>query len=567
VLTNRKATLPVYARALEARDVPVEVTGAAVGLENELHELVILLEALSDPSNTTLTIAVMVGLFFGIDYEELLWHKDVGGTFSFLDDQLCPNTPVMTALSQMKKWFELARREPADVAIPRIIEDIGLLPHAAGGDLGATRAGALLFALDTVRAAGLAGDTSLRAAIEAIRVATDATEAEAPLEPGRSDVVRVMNVHKAKGLEAPVVVLAFPTGEWDGTPTIHVERPASGNAIGYVRVEEKAESFTMRTLAQPRDWPARAAVEKEFEKAEDIRLLYVAVTRAAEELVVSRCMQAEDRSPWRALYPHFAEDQRVEIEFKKPSPRQRLELEASEVKQREAIVEDLRAESARPTFTAESVRERAKRTTAFGVAAAEPVPQSLRADQAPRGTEWGVIVHSALEVAARGADAHKLEIACRGLLLDHERPLDSRGDPAELPELLEVVRGMINSEIWKRAMRSGSALVEVPFAAVEVNEEMTGIMDGVIDLAFREKDGWVIVDYKSDVISNPDEWRQRTEMYRRQVHLYADYWEQLTGEQVVERVLVFTSIENPLERERSYGKPGPTRTQQLAFEI
>jgi ATP-dependent helicase/nuclease subunit A len=183
------------------------------------------------------------------------------------------------------------------------------------------------------------------------------------------------------------------------------------------------------------------------------------------------------------------------------------------------------------------------------------------------GTEWGVIVHSALEVAARGADAQRLEIACRGLLLDHERPLDSKGEPAELAELLEVVHGMINSEIWKRAMRSGSALVEVPFAAVEMSDELTGIMDGIIDLAFREQDGWVIVDYKTDAISDPDVWRQRTELYKRQVNLYADYWEMLTGETVFERVLVFTSMENPLDRERRWGKPGPVRTQQLAFEI
>ncbi|MGQ0562041.1 MAG: UvrD-helicase domain-containing protein, partial [Gemmatimonadota bacterium] len=265
LLTNRKAALQVYARALEARDVPVEVSGSAVGLEEELHELVILLEALSDPADPTLTVAVLLGLFFGLDHEQLLLHKLARGTFHFLDEQILPDTPVVTALRQLRQWWQLARREPADVAIPRIVEDIGLLPHAAGGDLGATRAGALLFALDAVRAAGMAGDTSLRAAIEAIRVATEAAEAEAPLEPGRSDVVRVMNVHKAKGLEAPVVILAFPTGEWQGTPAIHVERPATGKAIGYVRVEERAEAFAMRTLAQPLDWPARAAAEAEYE--------------------------------------------------------------------------------------------------------------------------------------------------------------------------------------------------------------------------------------------------------------------------------------------------------------
>lgn len=563
LLTNRKATLQVYARALEARDVPVEVSGSAVGLEEELHELVILLEALSDPSDPTLTVAVLLGLFFGLDYEQLLAHKVACGTlkdaFSFLREKPLPASPVMDALHQLRAWWELSRREPADVAIPRIIEDIGLLPHAAGGDLGATRAGALLFALDAVRAAGIAGDTSLRAAIEAIRVATEAAEAEAPLEPGRANAVRVMNVHKAKGLEAPVVFLAFPTGEWQGTPTIHVERPASGAAVGYVRVEERAEAFSMRTLAQPLDWSARAAAEAEFERAEDVRLLYVAATRAAEELIVSRCIQTEDKSPWRALYPHFEEEQRGELEFRKPPARQKLDVDADDIMRRADAVANLRSEAGRATFVTNSVKELARKSMLRGELLDASMPMLARADIAPRGTEWGSIVHSALEVAARGADARKLEIACRGLLLDFERPLDTKGEPAELPELLALVEGISRSEVWKRAMRSGTALVEVPFSMSEVDEGATTIVDGVIDLAFREKDGWVIVDYKTDAIADPAVWNQRTELYRRQVNLYADYWEQLTGETVVERVLVLTSIEHELK----WGKTGPVKAQQL----
>ncbi|MGQ0815270.1 MAG: UvrD-helicase domain-containing protein [Gemmatimonadota bacterium] len=558
LLTNRKATLQVYARALEARDVPVEVTGSAVGLEEELHELVILLEALSDPSDPTLTVAVLLGLFFGLDYEQLLHHKLVRGTFHFMDEQILPDTPVVLALRQLREWWQLARREPADVAIPKIVEDIGLLPHAAGGDLGATRAGALLFALDAVRAAGVAGDTSLRAAIEAIRVATDAAEAEAPLEPGRADVVRVMNVHKAKGLEAPVVILAFPTGEWQGTPTIHVERPASGNAVGYMCVEERAESFTMRTLAQPLDWPQRAALEAEFEQAEDARLLYVAATRAAEELIVSRCVQAEAKSPWRALYPHFDEEHNTELEFRKPAPRQQLDTPAAEIMRRALIVRDRRAEAAQATFKATSVRELAKKTF-IGGEVLDPLPVLARADVAPRGTEWGTIVHAALEVAARGADAERIAIACKGLLQEYERPQNEQGEPAELDELLALIEGMTRSETWKRAMRSGNYLVEVPFSWSDRDDGKQTVIDGVIDLAFREKAGWVIVDYKTDAITQPDIWRQRTETYRRQVNLYADYWERLTGETVSERILVLTSEGHELK----WGKAGPVTAQQL----
>ena len=559
LLTNRKATLQVYARALEARDVPVEVTGASVGMEEELHELVILLEALSDPSNSALTVAALLGLFFGIDYDQLLSHSLDKGKFNFIEEQALPETPVMRALKQLREWWQLTRREPADVALPKIVEDIGLLPHAAGGDLGTTRAGALLFALDAVRAAGLNGDTSLRAAIEAIRVATEAAEAEAPLEPGRADVVRVMNVHKAKGLEAPVVILAFPTGEWQGTPTLRVERSADGIARGYVKVEERAEAFTMRTLAQPLEWPQYSALETEYDRAEDVRLLYVAATRAAEELIVSRCYESEDKSPWRKLYPHFSDVQKGELEFKKPPARQKLELDAYDLQRRVAQVTEQRAQSAQHTYAAMSVKELARKTV-IGGEALEPVVVPTRADLAPRGIEWGTIVHSALEVAARGADIERIKTACRGLLLEYERPLDAAtGEPAELSELIALVNGITKSDVWKRAMRAGNALVEVPFAASEPNDEMNAVVDGVIDLAFREKDGWIIVDYKTDAVADPAFWQQRTEMYRRQVNLYADYWEKLTGDPVVERVLVLTSVGHELK----WGKTGAVRAQQL----
>jgi ATP-dependent helicase/nuclease subunit A len=563
VLTKSKARLQVYARALEARGISVEVSGSAVGLEEELHELVILLEALSDPSDATLTVAVLLGLFFGLDYEQLLAHKiacgDLKDPFSFLSEKPLPESDVMRALHQLRKWWELCRREPADVAIPRIVEDIGLLPHAAGGDLGATRAGALLFALDAVRAAGLAGDTSLRAALEAVRVATDATEAEAPLEPGRSNAVRVMNVHKAKGLEAPVVLLTFPTGDWPHEPNVHIRRPAAGAAVGYMRVEERLDGFNnTRTLAQPLDWPTHAAAEKEFEDAEQVRLLYVAATRAAETLIVSRCDKSEDKSPWRSLYPHFDEEHRKDLTFVRPAPRPALELTAADITSRVASITARREESARPTFSALAVKEVARKSMLRGEPL-EPLPMTARAEVAPRGMEWGSIVHSALEAAARGADSAKLEIACRGLLLDFERPLDTRGEPAELPELLNLVNGIARSDIWKRAMRSGHYLVEVPFATSEIDDGNTAIAEGVIDLAFRENGGWVIVDYKTDAIANPDVWQLRTELYRRQVNLYAESWEQLTGETVSERVLVLTSVGQAI----TWGKSGPGGAKQL----
>ena len=66
------------------------------------------------------------------------------------------------------------------------------------------------------------------------------------------------------------------------------------------------------------------------------------------------------------------------------------------------------------------------------------------------------------------------------------------------------------------------------------------VLEGVIDLAFLEHDGWVIADYKTDVGTDPD-FAMRSRAYRQQVDLYADAWTQLTGEAVKERVLFFTA--------------------------
>src|SRR5690606_24034208 len=188
------------------------------------------------------------------------------------------------------------------IAINGIVQDLGILPFAAAGDLGESRAGALLFALDAVRAAANAGDSSLSGALATLDAALDEDESEAPLEPGRSDVVRVMNLHKAKGLEAPVVILAMPFGDWSPPPTSRVVRDETGRVNGYATVTERKGQNQVITLAQPADWDEHAAEETRFARAEDERLLYVAATRAAQELIISSAANPNSPSPWRSFY-------------------------------------------------------------------------------------------------------------------------------------------------------------------------------------------------------------------------------------------------------------------------
>jgi ATP-dependent helicase/nuclease subunit A len=589
ILAYNKRVLQEYARALEALDIPVQVTGGALGVEDDLGDLILLLRALGDPENAVLTVAVLEGTHFGLSHEELYDHTRAGGSFAFLQEQ--PAGPVGDALRRLRSFWHQARAIPADAAVAAIVERLGIIPHAAAGDLGATRAGALVYALDAIRQAALDGKTSLAQAVEVLETALTA-EVDAPLLPGEADAVRIMNLHKAKGLEAPVVILAYPAKRSEYPPTRHIARATDGSAVGYSLVSDSTRRYGP-ILARPLDWEDYAAEEELFAAAEADRLLYVAATRAEEELVIARCDKTREDSYWNKLHTAL-DDPAIACELvitpltETASRREPLTATPAEIEERIARVAEARSALGAPSYEAAPVSVRVRGEIGAGVAGAyagDPgqSPPAVRGTGAAyggigRGAEWGTVVHRALQLAA-GSAVEELRAICRGILTEADRPLTEHGEPTELDELVDLVTGFHASPLWQRARAADPVLIEVPFAiafsaedaarlgipaldgpvggdsraagAAGADGERAGItlspprprqiVEGVIDLAFRDADGgWIIADYKTDIFANDTIRRARTEQYRRQVDLYALCWARLTGEPVKERVLVFT---------------------------
>jgi ATP-dependent helicase/nuclease subunit A len=69
--------------------------------------------------------------------------------------------------------------------------------------------------------------------------------------------------------------------------------------------------------------------------------------------------------------------------------------------------------------------------------------------------------------------------------------------------------------------------------------DLPGVVRGVIDLAFEEPDGWVLVDYKTDRVSG-QALLAAAARYAAQVRLYAEAWQQCTAKPVKETGLLFT---------------------------
>lgn len=545
VLTYRKQMLHEYAAALERRNIPVQVTGSGIGIAHELEELILLLHAFADPDNDVLTLAVLVGLFFGLDYEQIAEYRLAGGSLGFMRPIAEPESAIEIALARLHTWWKRTRDLPADAAIAEIVEDLGLLPYTATGELGASNAGALAYAIDAIRAATLSGDSSLDAALQVLEEALDNDDAEAPLQPGREDVVRVMNLHKAKGLEGEVVILAHPTGLPNHEPEHFVERPSEGQSIGHMLV--KTGSRPDLELARPEDWETYCSRELPYKEAEYQRLLYVAATRAKRGLVISVCEKSKD-SPWAPFDEHLdscAEE--IIIESTPPPLRTQATSSTAEILAEVEATEERRRELGRETYQIESVTSRAKGGD-----------DQMMTASSGRGADWGSAVHAALEAAGKGASGQKLREVSRTILLDNELPTDADGEPRDLDELVGLVDAVLTSEVWQRARAAEQLLMEVPFSVssgtrrmdprdTDTRDDQLDVLEGIIDLAFKETDGWVLADYKTDQVDDPAILEQRLERYRDQVDLYAFCWQNLTGEPVKERRILWLGMERPDE--------------------
>ena len=119
------------------------------------------------------------------------------------------------------------------------------------------------------------GGISFRGFIDELRDAASASEsAEAPILEEGSDGVRLMTVHKAKGLEFPVVILADLTC-----------RMSRNDASRYLDAGRGLCAMKIGGWA-PHELHEHEAEEVARDQAEGVRLAYVAATRARDLLVV-----------------------------------------------------------------------------------------------------------------------------------------------------------------------------------------------------------------------------------------------------------------------------------------
>jgi ATP-dependent helicase/nuclease subunit A len=542
ILARKKDGLHVYAQALESLQIPIEVSGAGAFSESfEVRELAALLAALADPQDVVALVGVLRGPLFGISDRELFAFRQSGGWFSPFSEQtvqlLAAAPNVVVALEVLGHWYKWTRVLPAGAALERILEDSGYLALAAASP-GGVEAGDLLHAIDRVRAAVEAGFTLAQAA-DALATycgldddePEDSSEVESlPLEPGRSDVVRVMNLHKAKGLEAEVVFLADPLGGFKPRADVRIiRREGDGQAIGYFEIKPD-RPWAMRPIALPPDWDRLEGEELEYLEAESDRLLYVAATRAKDVLVVCRS-SGKKGNAWAELDPFLPAASELPVPAAaNPPAAAKSDLSGVALDRAVATAAAAHHRARQPSWSATSVTAESKRLPRITVGADDvgeddptrSVGEDTPSRRADAGLAWGTLIHGLLEHAMRHQHATRDDLRRLAMWLTIETP-ELR---TAIEQALDTVRTVATAEFWQQARASAECYEEVPFAVRDDSTGLPRVVTGTIDLVHRTDDGWRVTDYKTDVdLGNVDAQRK----YEEQVRWYAAAWSRVAG--------------------------------------
>jgi ATP-dependent helicase/nuclease subunit A len=396
---------------------------------------------------------------------------------------------------------------------------------------------------------------------------------DAPIMEEGVDGVRIMTVHKAKGLEFPVVVLVDITAKDSREPSKWVDQAAGLSAMRLAG-------------CTPLEVQENADEEMRIEKEEAARVLYVAATRARDLLVI--CAVGDHQyEGWLStlnpvLYPpddtsfkpqttkpngcpQFGDDNVVgrlknaarprgsvspglhqpkagkhKVVWWDPSVLQPISEGNTRSRLTEFLKEDdnkVRSEEGIRVHEEwqrqrASVREIAGKpewsvVTATAHVATPPISDEVTVESIeidfsrPHGKRFGVLVHSVLSVVPLNSDHDGIA----GVARAQGRILGATDE--DVAAAVETVDRALRHPLIQRAAvaaTSGQCRREVP-VGLKLDD---GVMiEGMIDLAFQEQrpDGpWTVIDYKTDF-----EVKGRLEEYQHQVSLYALAISRATG--------------------------------------
>lgn len=591
VLLFRSSTsMPLYEQELRNAQIPYYVIGGEGFYErSEIRDLLNVLRILENPKKDIPLAAVLRSPLFCVTDDSLFWisrHcKSVDKKNSLYQGVLefesiaeladSEKVKIRRFWSLFQNWLQTKERMTIAELVERILEDTRYDLYVLGLAQGKRQYANLKKLIDLARDIGSREALHLGDFIRLVESfeTHEARESEAQVQAEKGNVVRLMTVHKAKGLEFKCVVLPDLSRNAPNTDSAFLSSSQYG--IG-IKVYEPKTGDLRPSLSY-----VRIREESKAERIEELkRLLYVAMTRAEERLIFAGTIKKKEDNQkkkkekkipnWYDWISEITEKINLKTNLLSPSEptisnrlkrtpiefkyiRKKIEhfealrsnpktvssedclkrLDELEVRQFDRI--DLPV-SAYHVFLRDAQHEEYRLVYELGAAAQpfdlkieEPVKEDFHELISP--AEFGTLLHSIFEslVYQNLSSDSKLRETVNFFTRHEDEEVRAR--------LMTAATEFLNSKIYSEIKNSREIYTEIPFSL----RLKYGIIHGTLDLLYQTQDGkWVILDYKTSQISG-SEVPKKAKEYELQMELYALACCEILGIEPDRAALYFTT--------------------------
>ena len=543
ILVPTRTSLPGLLTALEAAGIPYRLESRSLVYETqEVQDLLSILRAIDDPTNEIALVAALRSPGFGCGDDDLAGYVEAGGRWDYrrpAPDPLAAEHPVVAGMAWMRSAYGQRWWQPVSATVDQVIRDRRLLELGTADRRPRERWQRLRFVLDQARAFLDGGGATLREFLAwADRQAEEGARVIETVVPDPDDdAVRIMTIHASKGLEFPIVLL---TG-LNAQPR-HRARPVLWSDSGQPELHLRKDFATA-------GYEALRAHDQELQQFEDVRLFYVAATRARDHLLVSLFHPAKDgdgksraaelhalaqQRPelWRSVEPSTAPA--AEPATEPPAADDTPEERAAWIERRERAVTE---RGAVRSISATALAKATATTDDPNLEKEPPVEESPPWRRGRAGTSIGRAVHSTLQTIDL-ATGEGLEETARAQAI-------AEGVGTRTGEVRRLVQMALDAPSVRAAVESGRYWREV-----YVGAPVDGVLvEGFIDLLYEGPDGYVVVDYKTDALPGDGAIDDAMQRYRPQGAAYALALSEALGRPATRCVFLFLTPTGPVERE------------------
>ncbi|MDQ3312333.1 MAG: UvrD-helicase domain-containing protein, partial [Actinomycetota bacterium] len=306
VLVPTRTSLPFLRAALDEVGISYRLdTGSLVFASQEVADVLAVVRAIADSTDDISLVTALRSSLFACSDVDLFTYCDAGGRWDISkppDESLDPDHPVVTATGYLhglweKRWW----MGPAEL-VDCIVNERRAMLTALGAERPRDVWRRMRFLVDQARAFEDAGQRGLREFVAWAELqGSEAARVHEPVLPETDDdAVRIMTIHGAKGLEFPITIVSGLT-----------TKPGTGPRMS-VTWHDGVPQANLPGGNKTEDFDRSADIEEEMDVREKRRLLYVALTRARDHLVVSAHHREKEPSSHGAMVARHAKDHPVQ---------------------------------------------------------------------------------------------------------------------------------------------------------------------------------------------------------------------------------------------------------------